>query len=95
MDLWDEDQGSDGQCCKEVVQRHCLFKDPSQIGGGSEKHLIDNSTDMLFQSPSEVKWVPYNKFHVGNYDKVHYDNISVMLWFYWWYSRAIHSPVQV
>ena len=41
-----------------------------------EKHLIDNSTDMLFQSPSNVKWVPYNKFHVGNYDKVHYDNIS-------------------
>jgi hypothetical protein len=41
-----------------------------------EKHLIDNSTDMLFQSPSYVKWVPYNKFHGGNYDKVHYDNIS-------------------
>ena len=41
-----------------------------------EKHLMDNSTDMLFQHPSDVKWVPYNKFHVGNYDKVHYDKIS-------------------
>ncbi len=34
-----------------------------------EKHLIDDSTDMLFQSPSNVKRVPYNKFHVENYDK--------------------------
>jgi hypothetical protein len=25
-----------------------------------EKHLIDNSADMLFQSPSDVKWVPYD-----------------------------------
>ena len=41
-----------------------------------EKHVMDNSTDMLFQHPSNVKWVPYNKFHVGNYDKVHYDKIS-------------------
>ncbi len=41
-----------------------------------EKHFIDHSTDMQFQSPSDVKCVPYNKFHVGNYDKVHYDNIS-------------------
>ncbi len=44
-----------------------------------EKHSIDNSTDMLFQSPSDVQWVPYNMFHVGNYDKVHYDNISYVL----------------
>jgi hypothetical protein len=37
---------------------------------------------MLFQSPSDVKWVPYNKFHVGNYANVHYDNISdvMVLW---------------
>ena len=41
-----------------------------------EKHLIDKTTDMLFQSPSEVKWVPYNKFHVGDYEKVYYDKIS-------------------
>jgi hypothetical protein len=41
-----------------------------------ENHFIDNSPDMLFQFPSNVKWVPYKKFHVGNYDKVHYDNIS-------------------
>jgi hypothetical protein len=31
-----------------------------------ENHLMDNSTDMLFQHPSNVKWAP----HVGNYDKV-------------------------
>ena len=47
-----------------------------------KKHLIDNSTDMLFQSPSNVIWVPYNKFHVGNYDNVHYDNNRR------WYSSA-------
>ncbi len=41
-----------------------------------KKHLIDDSTELLFQSPSDVKWVPYNKFRLGNYDKVHYDNIS-------------------
>ncbi len=41
-----------------------------------EKHLMDNSIDMLFQHPFNVKWVPYNKFHIGNYDKVHYDKIS-------------------
>ncbi len=37
---------------------------------------MDNSTDILFLHPSYVKWVPYNKFHVRNYDKVHYDKIS-------------------
>jgi hypothetical protein len=44
-----------------------------------EKHLIDNSTEMLFQYPSDVKGVPYKKLHVGNngnYAKVHYDNID-------------------
>ncbi len=25
MDLWNEDQRSDDQCCKEVVQLHCRF----------------------------------------------------------------------
>ena len=44
-----------------------------------EKHLIDNSTDMLFQPASYVKWGPYKKFHVGKYDKVHYDNISYVM----------------
>ncbi len=41
-----------------------------------EKHLIVSSTDILFQPPSDVKWVPLNKFHIRNYDKVYYDNIS-------------------
>jgi hypothetical protein len=63
-----------------------------------EKHLMDNSTDMLFQHPSNVKWVPFNKFHVENYDKVHYDNISdvmVLRVVSVDYPRAIYSPVQV
>ena len=41
-----------------------------------EQYLSDNSTDSLFQSPSDVKWVTYNKFHVGNNSKVHHDKIS-------------------
>jgi hypothetical protein len=40
---------------------------------------MDNSTDMLFQHTFNVKWFPYNKFYVGNYDKVHYDNISYVM----------------
>jgi hypothetical protein len=40
-----------------------------------EKYLMDTSKDMLFQHPSDVKWVPYNNFYVGNYNKVHYDKI--------------------
>ena len=35
-----------------------------------------NSTDILYQHASDVKWLPYNKLHVGNYDKVHYDTKS-------------------
>ncbi len=41
-----------------------------------EKHLIDNSINMLFQPPSNVKWVANKKLHVGGYDKVHYDNLN-------------------
>ncbi len=32
--------------------------------------------DILFKSASDVKWIVYNKFHVGNYGKVHHDNVS-------------------
>ena len=41
-----------------------------------EQYLSDNSTDILFQSAADVTWVPYNKFHVGDYEKVHHDKIS-------------------
>jgi hypothetical protein len=33
----------------------------------------------LFWSPSNVKWVPYNKFHVGNYDEALYDSIRSVI----------------
>jgi hypothetical protein len=41
-----------------------------------KQYLLDNSADVLFQSAFYAKWVPYNKFHVGNYAKVHDDNLS-------------------
>jgi hypothetical protein len=40
-----------------------------------EQYLSDNSTDILFQSAANVTWVPYNKFHVGDYEKAHHDKI--------------------
>ena len=41
-----------------------------------DQFLADNSTDIQYQHASYVKWVPYNKLHVANYDKVHYDTKS-------------------
>jgi hypothetical protein len=41
-----------------------------------EQYLSDNSTDILFQSAADVTWVPYNKFHVGDYAKAHHDKVS-------------------
>ncbi len=29
-----------------------------------------------FQSAADVTWVPYNKLHVGDYEKAHYDKVS-------------------
>jgi hypothetical protein len=40
------------------------------------RFLSDNSTDILFKSASDVKWVVYNKLHVGNYSKVHHDKVA-------------------
>ena len=31
---------------------------------------------ILYQHASEVKWEPYNKLHVANYERVHYDTKS-------------------
>ncbi len=33
----------------------------------------ENSCDILCQTPSQTKWKPYNKLHISNYKKVHYD----------------------
>ncbi len=41
-----------------------------------DQFLSDNSTDILYQHTSNVIWVPCNKLHVGNYEKVHYDTMS-------------------
>ena len=44
-----------------------------------DQFLSDNSTDILYQRASDVKCAPYNKLHVGNYDKVHYDTKSYVV----------------
>ncbi len=36
----------------------------------------DNSTDALYCNSSDVKWILYNKLHVGNFTRVHYDHTS-------------------
>ena len=41
-----------------------------------DQFLSDISTDILYHHASYVKWVPYNKVHVGNYYKFHYDTMS-------------------
>jgi hypothetical protein len=41
----------------------------------------DNSVDILFQAPiqSDIKWTTYNRLHVSNHTKVHYDLASDIL----------------
>ena len=41
-----------------------------------EQYQSDNSTDILYRSPSDVKWIPYNKLHISNYTRVHFDPAS-------------------
>ncbi len=41
-----------------------------------EQFQSDNSTDILYKNPSDVKWIPYNKLHFANYTRVHYDSTS-------------------
>ena len=31
---------------------------------------------MLYKHASDVKWIPYNKLHVGKYMRVHHDTMS-------------------
>ncbi len=67
--------------CKNQVkfsEHEFLFRNRKMV----EKHLIDNSTDLLIQSPSYVKWVLYFKFHVGTMIRF-IMTTSAMLWFCW------------
>ena len=41
-----------------------------------EQYQSDNSTDILFRPSSDVKWIPYNRLHIGNYMSIHYDSTS-------------------
>jgi hypothetical protein len=41
-----------------------------------DKFQRDNSVDIIFQAPSDIKWSTYNRLHVSNYTKVHYDPAS-------------------
>ena len=49
-----------------------LFRNRKMV----DQFLSDNSTDILYQHASDVKWEPYNKLHVANYDNAHYDTKS-------------------
>ena len=49
-----------------------LFRNRKMI----DQFLSDNSTDILYQHAFDVKWEPYNKLHVANYERVHYDTKS-------------------
>ncbi len=41
-----------------------------------DKFHRDNSVDIRFQAPSNVKWAPYNHLHSSNYTRVHCDTVS-------------------
>ena len=41
-----------------------------------EKYQSDNSTDILYKTPSDVNWIPYNRLHIANYTRVHFDSAS-------------------
>ena len=49
-----------------------LFRNRKMVN----QFLSDNSTDILYQHASDVKWEPYNKLHVANYKMVHYNTKS-------------------
>ena len=44
-----------------------------------EKYQSDQSTDILFQTESNVKWIPYNPLHISNYTRVHFDPASDLM----------------
>ncbi len=48
-----------------------------EVSSTSSKGITQLSTvDILFQAPSDIKWTTYNRSHVSNYTKVHYDTVS-------------------
>ncbi len=44
-----------------------------------EKYKSDISTDILFRTEQDIKWIHYNRLHIGNYTRVHYDITSDMI----------------
>jgi len=44
-----------------------------------EKYQSDQSTDILFRTESDVKWIPYNPLHISNYTRVHFDPASDLM----------------
>ena len=44
-----------------------------------EQYQSDQSTDILYRSQSNVKWIPYNRLHISNYTRIHYDSASDMM----------------
>jgi hypothetical protein len=44
-----------------------------------EKYQSDQSTDILFQTESDVTWIPYNPLHISNYTRVHFDPASDLM----------------
>ncbi len=55
-----------------------LFRQQKMV----EQFQSDNSTDILYKNPSDVKWVPYNWLHITNYARVHENltsDVMVML----------------
>ena len=70
---------------------------PFRNGKMIDQFLSDNSTDILYQHASYVKWEPFNKLHVANYERVHYDtesDVVVLKIMSGEKSGRIHSPVQ-
>ena len=45
---------------------------PFQNKEMTEKYQSDQATDILFRTESDVKWIPYNPLHIGNYTRVHF-----------------------
>jgi hypothetical protein len=56
-----------------------------------EQHLADSSTHMMVQ-PFNIKWIPYRKFHVGNYNNIHHEKTSDL--FCWWSPTELYTPAQ-
>jgi hypothetical protein len=54
----------------------CEYSFPFRKQKMVEQFQSDNSTDILYKNSSDVKWIPYNKLHIANYTRAHYDSTS-------------------